>query len=147
MSFRPHSEKEVRDFLKKPHGRRKEIVDPQTIEKIIARLKELNFVNDEEFARLWVEQRTGSRPKGFRLIKLELQQRGVDRETIEKIFGYYDIKILSTEGAKKLVEKQYPKYAKLAKQEIRQKLGQFLLRRGFDWETVKQVIDEVLKKE
>ena len=117
------------------------------IEKILKKLKEHNFINDEEFVRWWIEQRTGSKPKGFRLIKMELQQKGVDKETIEKILRYYDIKILSAEGARRLLVKVLPRYRKLPPMEFRQKLSQFLLRRGFEWETVKEAIDEIVKKE
>lgn len=147
LSFRPRSEKEIIDFLKKPHGRKKERVDQQTIDKILGKLKDQRLINDEEFVKWWIEQRTGGRPRGIRLIKIELQQKGIDRELIEKILGDYDIKILSADGAKRLVEKQYPKYAKLPRQEKYQKLSQFLLRRGFDWDTIKKAIDEVMKKE
>lgn len=158
LSFRPRSEKEVRDYLLRHSGKQVKRAHPEseedsgqarmtTTNQVINKLKEQNFINDEEFARWWIEQRTGSKPKGFRLIKLELQHKGIDRETIEKIIGYYDIKILGNEGARRLIEKQYPKYTRLSNEEIRQKLGQFLLRRGFDWEMVKQAIDEVMKKE
>ena len=148
LSFRPRSEKEIRDFLKKPRGRKKEKVDEPTIEKIINKLKEQDFINDEEFTQWWIEQRTQSKkPKGVRLIKLELQQKGIDREMMDMILGNYDIRILGMEGAKKLAVKQYQKYAKLPKQEAYQKLSQFLLRRGFAWDTVKKTIDEIMKKE
>ena len=147
LSYRPRSEKEIRDFLRKPRGRKKEKVDESTIEKILVKLKKHNFVNDEEFVRWWVEQRTGTKPRGFRLIKMELQQKGINREMIDTILGYYDMKILSKDGVKRLIAKQYPKYAKLQKQEAYQKLSQFLLRRGFSWDTVKEAIDEIMKKE
>lgn len=147
LSFRPRSEKEIVEYLKRPRGRKKTTVEPQTIAKILNKLKEHNFINDEEFTKWWVEQRTGAKPKGFRLIKIELQQKGVNRETIEKILGDYDTKIVSAEGARRLLVKVLPRYSKIPRLERQQKLGQFLLRRGFDWDTVKEAIDEILKKE
>lgn len=147
LSYRPRSEKEIIDFLRRPRGRKKNRLDDETIQKILNKLKSQGLVDDREFAKWWIEQRTQSRrPKGIRIVKTELQQRGVDRELIEKILGDYDIKVLSENAVKRLVTKQYPKYAKLPKIEIRQKLAQFLLRRGFDWEEVKNIVDEVLKK-
>lgn len=147
LSYRPRSEKEIVDYLKRPRGRKKEKVDEKVIAKILNKLKEHNFVNDEEFARWWVEQRTGAKPKGFRLIKIELQQKGIDKETIEKILGEYDTKILGADGARRLLVKALPRYKKLPRLALQQKLSQFLLRRGFEWDTVKGAIDEIVEKE
>lgn len=147
LSYRPRSEKEVIDYLKRPRGRKKETVDEKIIAKILKKLKEHNFINDEEFARWWIEQRTGTKPKGFRLIKIELQQKGISKETSEKILGEYDTRILGAEGVKRLLIKVLPRYKKLPPIEFRLKLSQFLLRRGFEWETVKEAIDEIVKKE
>jgi len=147
LSFRPRSEKEIRDYLKRPPRKRfpskQKPIDEEVVEKIIAKLKEYKFVDDEEFTRWWIEQRTGAKPKGARVIKMELQQKGIDREHIERLLSTEEIKKLGNEGIRKLIEKHYPKYANLPKQEIRQKLGQFLLRRGFDWDSVKPAIDHV----
>lgn len=141
LSYRPRSEKEITNFLKKKK------VEPPIISKIIKKLKEQNFINDEEFTKWWIEQRTHFRPRGIRVIKLELRQKGISQEIIDEILSNEDIKILSEESARKLIEKKIISYKGLPKQELYQKLSQFLLRRGFDWETVKEVIDEVLKKE
>ena len=48
------------------------------------------------------------------------------------------------ESAKKLVEKKFSKYKNMEKQEIYQKLGAFLARRGFGWDTIKKSIDDSL---
>lgn len=147
LSFRPRSEKEIFDYLKRPRGRKKESATHEVIEKIMTKLKGQKFIDDEEFVRWWIERRTGSKPKGMRIIKLELQQKGIERETIEKILGYFDTKILGEKGIEKLINKQLPKYKNLPREEFRQKLSQFLLRRGFEWETVKRAVDDVTKKE
>ena len=49
------------------------------------------------------------------------------------------------EMAKKLAEKKMPKYKDLPKQEIYQKLGGFLARKGFNWDTIKKAIDDALE--
>ena len=51
------------------------------------------------------------------------------------------------EKVKILVEKKIDRYKHLPKQEIYQKLGGFLARKGFSWDIIKASIDEELKKE
>lgn len=138
LSYRPRSEKEITNFLKRKK------VEPSIINKILQKLKEQDLVNDEEFAKWWIEQRQGSRPRGIRVIKMELKQKGISDELITS----YQLLITNQlELAKKALEKKVKSYRNLPREKAYRKLSQFLLRRGFDWDTVKEVIDEVLKKE
>ena len=79
LSFRPRSEKEVKRLLKKKK------CDELTSQRIIENLKEHKFLNDEEFARWWIEQRTFIKPKAWRVIKFELKQKGIAEEIIAEI--------------------------------------------------------------
>jgi regulatory protein len=136
LSYRTRSEKEVRDKLKAKQ------VEPQIIEKIISKLKEKKFINDEEFARMWIENRNRFKPRSLRLIKLELKQKGIDPEIIESRIKNQE---LGTESdlkqAKKLVEKRIERLKNFPKQEIYQKLGRYLASKGFNWDTIKKAID------
>jgi len=154
LSYRPRSEKEVRDKLKTKQ------VEPQIIEKIIAKLKEKKFLNDEEFARGWIENRIRFKPRSLRLIKIELKQKGIVEDIIDKMIkdkarlpspdgeanGGQGLMINDLESAKKLVQKKIGKFKNLSKQEIYQKLGRFLASKGFNWDTIKKAIDEILGK-
>ncbi len=133
LSFRPRSQKEITDFL----NRKK--VSEITNGEILRRLKELNFVNDEEFARWWIEQRNEFSPRGVRLLKIELEQKGISKDLIVKLLDGYMVKETEFEAAKKLVEKRLERYHNLPLEEKRQKLTAFLARRGFDWETIKNL--------
>lgn len=140
LSYRPRSIKEITDFLKKKK------VQPPVVTKILKKLKELDLVNDKEFARWWVEQRTTFRPKGIYSIKQELKIKGISEDLIEKIISNEQFLISNKDAARKLVEKEASRYKGFSKQEKYQKLSQFLARRGFDWETIKTTVDEVLRK-
>ncbi len=145
LSYRPRSEKEIRDKLTSKKA------DVKIIELILNKLKEKNFLNDSEFAKWWIGSRLRFRPRSISLIKRELLQKGIDRETIDaQIFNLNpsaDGSISNElENAKKLVEKKISRYKDLSRQELYQKLGSFLARRGFDFDTIKQVIDEVVSK-
>lgn len=152
LSYRPRSEKEVRDnLLKKSFGRRSGPSEG-TIELIIKKLKEQKFLNDSEFAKWWIEQRTLVKPMGKRLIKIELTRKGIDKELIDEIFDSAEVLVQNElEMARKLVQRKIKKYLPagrqvkgLDRQKIYQRLGGFLSRRGFDYDTIKKAIDEAL---
>ena len=67
LTARPRSVREIEQRL-----RRKEFGDP-TIERVIQRLRDWRYVDDEAFARFWVENRESNRPRGRRLLKQELR--------------------------------------------------------------------------
>ncbi len=141
LSYRPRSEKEVRENLKKkPFGRGSGPSETAT-ELIIKKLKDKKFIDDEEFAKWWVESRIRFRPRSIRLIKIELKQKGIDNEIIEKILSSGDIEILSIDAVKRLVEKRLERYSGLPKEKIYQKLVRFLAGKGFDWDSIKQMVD------
>lgn len=140
LSFRPRSEKEIRDNFKRKK------VGSQIIEKIVAKLKEQRFLNDEEFVKWWIEQRTAFKPRGLRLTKMELLSKGISNEIIDKMIYDLRFKNYDLERAKTLVEKRIERFRNLPKQDVYQKLGSYLARRGFAWETIKQSIDEAMEK-
>ncbi len=140
LSYRGRSEKEVRDYLQKKKA------PTEIIERVIERCREYGFINDEKFARDWTTSRSTFRLKSKRIIKLELMRKGVDREVIDKALEQEATSGTNDQAqAKKLVEKRISRLRGLPRQEIYQKLAGFLGRRGFDWETIKKAIDDVLK--
>ncbi len=146
LSFRPRSEKEVRDSLLKKKA------PPEIIERVIASLKEHKFLNDEDFARWFIDNRLRFNPKGLRVIKMELKQKGIDREIIDTAVDNLskdvggDAPNSDLESAKRLVEKKMPRYKGMERQVIYQKLGAFLARRGFNWDIIKASIDSELSR-
>lgn len=55
------------------------------VEGAIERLRDLGMLDDEQFARSWVESRDRARPRGERAIREELRQKGIDRATTELV--------------------------------------------------------------
>ena len=136
LSYRSRSEKEVRDNLLKKKA------PQEIIESVITKLKEHKFLNDKEFAEWFIKSRTASRPKAARIIKMELKKKGISQEIIDDLPSTID----DLDSAKKLIEKKFEKYKSLEKKEVYNKLGGFLARRGFDWDTIKKAIDEEITK-
>ena len=133
LSYRPRSEKEIRDKLKKKKA------SEETINKIILRLKENNFINDEEFVKWWIEQRTTFKPRSFRLIKMELKQKGVSNDLIEKVIDDLRLTIDDLKSAKKLIQKRLSRYKNLPREKKFQKIARFLSSRGFDYDIIKEI--------
>ena len=151
LSFRPRSEKEIRDHLLWK-GKLKDIDKSdsekaeyeKSIEKVISKLKKIGQVDDKGFAEWWVEQRQSFKQIGVRAIKVELFQKGIDKDTISELLDESD-ESKEVELAVKASSKKIQSYKKLEPQEFRIKMGQYLARRGFGWNTIKKVVDTLSK--
>lgn len=140
LSYRPRSEQEIRNKLKEKR------VEQEIIDKVVQKLKDKKFINDEEFAKAWIESRLRFKPRSLRLIKLELKRKGIDPETINEMMNDKGLTINDLEQAKKLVEKKMARIKGLSRGKIYEKLGRYLASKGFNWDTIKHSIDEVLEK-
>jgi regulatory protein len=140
ISFRPRSEKELQNWFK-----RKE-VGVETQKLVIKKLKHLGFLNDEEFAKWWIEQRNEFHPSGMRLIKMELKQKGISDEIISGIMNNESRIMGEKELARKVLEKKLPRLKNYKGPQLRKKLQNILAQRGFSWEVIKETINSVVKK-
>jgi len=138
LSFRPRSEKELRDWFSKKQ------VGEETKKMVWKKLEHLGYINDEEFAKWWIEQRTSFRPTGKYALARELKQKGIPRDLIAQLLDGSIVSLSEIELAKKAVEKKVKLYSHLPLQEFRQKLASFLARRGFSWETIREVVKQNL---
>ncbi|MBI5349678.1 MAG: RecX family transcriptional regulator [Chloroflexi bacterium] len=131
ISYRPRSEKEVRQNLKKKE------IEAGLIDEAVQRLKRVGLLNDEQFAQMWVESRSHSKPKGRRVLKIELRQKGLSREAVDAaVAGTND-----EEVARRLAASRAPRLKKLPKIEFRRKLGSYLARRGINYEIILEVVE------
>lgn len=105
----------------------------------LLRLEELNYINDEQFARDYVSQRIRLKPKGVFLLKRELRHKGINKEIIETLFNEIDIDEFGL--AKSLLVQQMKKWLKLPTQKQKAKAFQFLGSRGFAADTIYKIID------
>lgn len=163
LSYRPRSEKEVRDYLRKKI-RAKKIGEnrfsissnqgtSKTVGQIVSKLKSQNLIDDQEFAKWWIEQRQAFRPKGIYALKQELQRKGIGDSLITQLLnppaggvGYLITPETEQRTAKKLVKKRREQLKGLPYLELKQKLTRFLVYRGFSYQTIKLALDEVLEK-
>ncbi len=138
LNYRLRSEKEIRDNLEKKNA------SEEIIEKIIAKLRSQRLVNDETFARTWVESRSRSKPRSQYLLRYELQQKGISKEIIDQVIIDTPVVRSDLEMAEDLVERKVGQYNGMERHEIYNKLGGVLARKGFSWAVSKKAIDNVL---
>jgi regulatory protein len=139
VAQRPRSVHELRDRL-----RRREFA-PESIEAAVERLTEWRYVDDTDFARLWVEHRERHRPRGRRLLEAELRQKGVDREIVREALDAAEIDEFA--AALELGRAKLRGYAGLEAVVVRRRLGGYLARRGYQAETVRRVLASLLDDE
>jgi len=145
VSYRPRSEKELRDFCQKTLKRHRTTA-PIVVRQVLTRLRDLGYADDEAFINWWVNQRTSSTPKGKRVIVSELMSKGIDREVIDVYFSETKNRVDEYALAIKAIEKKNNRWSKLPPSEQKKKLYGFLTRRGFDSNTVYRVVDDRIKK-
>lgn len=145
LSFRPRSAKEIKGKLFQYSIKRG--ISAKILDQVLADLISQNFVNDEDFVKWWKEQRQSFRPKGIRLIKMELIQKGIGKETIEKVLSENTQETTSDfDLAMRVVNKKIQYFQNLPREKIKIKVRDLLFRRGFDWEVIHKVIDSFTNK-
>lgn len=133
LSYRPRSSWEIERNL------RKHEIDENIITQTLARLKEKKFVNDTEFAALWVENRSAFKPRGARMLRMELRQKGIADEDIHKALLDLDELNLVYQAA----SARAPRFKHLEWNEFRKKLYGYLSRRGFNYENISEIVSKV----
>lgn len=133
ITYRPRSIAEVRQNL-----RGKE-VDDTIIEQVVNRLSELELLDDTAFARYWVDQREAFKPRSPMALRQELLQKGVERQVIDEVLVELD----ETAAARRAAEQQAGRWTNLDKETFYQKMSSYLQRRGFRYDTIREVINEL----
>jgi regulatory protein len=131
LSYRPRSRAEVVTYLQRRD------VSEQQAESIIARLERVGLLNDDEFARFWVENRERHRPKGLRALRYELRGKGLGDDVIERALASVDV----SDGAYRAAGKRARQLSHLDGSTFRRKMVAYLARRGFDYEVARDAVE------
>lgn len=134
LSYRPRTEFEVTKKLSELG------YEDHTVETVLARLKSANLVEDSQFARLWVENRTSFRPRSWRLLRLELRQKGVPEEAIQDALAECD---KDDELAYQAARARARRLQGMTWEDFRKKISGFLGRRGFSYATIAPIVHRV----
>lgn len=114
------------------------------IDDVLDELARLGYVDDERFARTRALSAAQHKQHGRQRAQAELTKAGVSSEAANRALDsvYNAADLLSV--ARDLAGKQAARLRRLDPVVARRRLAGMLQRRGFEYETVKPVIDEVL---
>jgi regulatory protein len=135
LSYRPRSEAEVRRNLHKKN------VEDEVVEVVVERLTRAGLLDDREFARYWVENRLQFNPRGARVLRQELWQRGVPDSIIADTLAGLDEEV----AARKAADAGARRLAHLEPRDFRRRLGAYLARRGFSYAVIETLVEEMLE--
>lgn len=134
LARRPYSADEIRRKLMAHESA------PPIIDEVLTRLEQLGYVDDLAFARYWIENRERFRPRDRRALQYELRNKGLAPDIIEQALTELD----PLDSARRAAQGKVRSYRGTLPQEFRTKMGSFLTRRGFGYDTVREVIEQMM---
>lgn len=145
LEARARSEAEVRRRLTFAGYR------PDLVDGAVVRLTELGVLDDEAFARAWVESRDRARPRGERALRRELALKGVDRSVSDEILDERrdaaagEATDVNLEAARRLLARNGRSLARIADPRLRRQRAYALLaRNGFDPDICREASLEIV---
>jgi regulatory protein len=137
--MRPHSAKEIRDYLYKKTrdtrtktGAVKKGVTVALTERVFERLADKGYIDDEKFARHWIENRNVTKGASMRKLQAELRAKGVNGTIIDQLLG--ETSRNDKDELQKIIAKKRSRYPD------EQKFMQYLARQGFSYEDIKNAL-------
>lgn len=137
LEHRMRSRRELERIL------RRKGVDPAAAVPVLDRLQEVGLVDDEQFARAFVASRQRVRPRGARGLAAELAQRGISREIADRVLADLAEEEDVVATARRAVAAKLRSLSGRPPAEVRRKAEQFLLRRGFSFDTAREALRDV----
>jgi len=136
---RPRSQREMRDYLYRKtrdapmkNGLMRKGVSVELTERVFNRLVEKGYLDDEKFARFWVENRNLRKGTSLRKLQAELASKGVERAIVDRMLDQGNR--LDSEEILKIIAKKASRYSD------EQKLMAYLVRQGFSYDDVKEAL-------
>ena len=137
LDYRPRTEMEIRQKLQQKG------FETEEIETVVRRLKNANLVADEQFAKMWIENRNESHPRSRRMIRYELKNKGISEQIIDNA-------LTESEQDSELAMKAASRYARrlnsVDRQAFQKRLSAYLARRGFSYGTIAPVVRDLINK-
>ena len=131
LKFRPRTRMEIFRYLT---GKQ---FSTAAVASAITRLEANGYIDDREFARLWIENRLRFKPRGRYALRAELREKGVPDSIIAESTECVD----EVQAAWDAVLPRLNRLKKMEKPEFKKKLYDFLIRRGFDYSICRETCD------
>lgn len=110
----------------------------ETVNKVIEKLKEYNYINDEEYATAYINEK--KQQSGKKKLYYELKQKGISDKILDKV-----INSISKKDEKEVIIKLANKYikGKVLDIKIKKNLANYLYSRGFEWDDYIDMIENL----
>ena len=133
LALRPRSSHEVNEYLVYRKG-----FTQEEVEYTIHRLTNEKYINDQDFAEMWVRNRMLLSPKSERVLRLELVKKGIDKQLIDNVL----LSLTEQDMLDSIIEVINKK---LRQQKFRdkQKLTESLSRQGYNYGLIKKAFEEL----
>lgn len=142
--IRPRSEREIRDYLYRQtrtryylvKGERRERIGmtPALTERIIDKLVEKGYLDDEVFARYWNENRNLKKGISQKVMRLELIKKGVSSHIIDSALEGSERN--DREELKKVIIKTQKRYSD------HNKFIKYLISKGYSYDLIQELLAE-----
>ncbi len=137
LGYRPRSEFELRQRLHQ-HG-----FNGDSVEAVIAKLKEQGLVDDMAFAQFWKDNRVSFSPRSQWLTRLELRRKGVVDDIIDQVVDAVD----DNDSAYRAALGKARSLPLSDYQSFRRRLGEYLKRRGFGYGVINHTVERVWQEQ
>ncbi len=136
LSYQMRSEHEVRKkLLAAEHGE-------AVVEEAIRKLEKLGFLNDESYSKALLETKKRTAKKGPRAIKQDLMKKGIDKSLQQEVLKQYSYDD-QVQNAKDLAEKLIRAGDESTPSQVKQKIQDLLMRKGYSFDIVSVVLDQM----
>ncbi len=125
LAMRPRSEKELRAKLKEKG------FDESVVAEVAARLRELNYLDDESFARQWARNLAVNKLLGNRRIEASLMEKGIPQPLIRQVLSEVRKELAEREAVILLIRKKVDNGAGKMDDREKRRLAQSLMGKGF----------------
>jgi len=137
IGFKPRTEYEVIKRLESG-GYSQEVIS-----SVMEELRQKHYIRDTDYAAQWVDIRVDIHPRSRRLLARELRGKGIPETIIQDVLsnipGEYEL-------ASALGNANFEKYRNLDEHAFENKMKGILARKGFDFEIIYEVIEQLLKR-
>ncbi len=118
----------------------------EAVAAALDRLEHVGLIDDVEYVRAFVRSRLARRPLSMRVLTGQLRARGVGAEAIERALSGPDAPAAADAAgervrAERALAPLLRRYRNLDPREARAKMAAALARRGFDYDTVSEILD------
>ena len=114
--------------------------DGHVIQETLDDLEAQGIVNDRVFAQDLTARFTQTRPSGRKKIQFELKKHAVPEKILEELVGAITPEA-EAERARELARERWSRFERLPELKRKKKVYDFLIRRGFDFQITRDVIE------